>query len=44
MKNTTRSTSDAALETAARLADWLHHRYLPDKAIDVLDEAGFRPG
>ncbi|MCA1808875.1 MAG: ATP-dependent Clp protease ATP-binding subunit, partial [Lentisphaerae bacterium] len=35
--------SDGALETAARLADrYITGRYLPDKAIDVLDEAGAR--
>ncbi len=33
--------SDAALKTAARLSDkFLNDRYLPDKAIDVIDEAG----
>lgn len=32
---------EAALEAAARLADrYITDRYLPDKAIDVLDEAG----
>jgi ATP-dependent Clp protease ATP-binding subunit ClpC len=35
--------SDAALETAARLSDrYLTGRFLPDKAIDVMDEAGAR--
>jgi ATP-dependent Clp protease ATP-binding subunit ClpC len=35
--------SDAALEAAARLADrYISDRYLPDKAIDVIDEAGSR--
>ncbi len=33
--------TDAALKTAARLSDkFLNDRYLPDKAIDVIDEAG----
>ncbi|ALM54558.1 ATP-dependent Clp protease ATP-binding subunit ClpA [Halomonas huangheensis] len=33
--------TDAALDTAARLADrYINDRYLPDKAIDVIDEAG----
>jgi len=33
--------SDAALKTAARLSEkFLNDRYLPDKAIDVIDEAG----
>nr|WP_300310788.1 ATP-dependent Clp protease ATP-binding subunit ClpA [Halomonas sp.] len=33
--------TDAALECAARLADrYINDRYLPDKAIDVIDEAG----
>ncbi|WP_235041757.1 ATP-dependent Clp protease ATP-binding subunit ClpA [Vreelandella profundi] len=33
--------TDAALESAARLADrYINDRYLPDKAIDVIDEAG----
>lgn len=32
---------DHALETAARLADrYINDRYMPDKAIDVVDEAG----
>jgi ATP-dependent Clp protease ATP-binding subunit ClpC len=35
--------SDAALEAAARLSDrYISDRYLPDKAIDVIDEAGSR--
>jgi len=35
--------SDAALEAAARLADrYISDRFLPDKAIDVIDEAGSR--
>jgi ATP-dependent Clp protease ATP-binding subunit ClpA len=35
--------SDEAIELAARLsAKYLHDRHLPDKAIDVLDEAGAR--
>jgi len=35
--------SDAALEAAARLSHrYIMGRYLPDKAIDVLDEAGAR--
>ncbi|MGO2242127.1 MAG: ATP-dependent Clp protease ATP-binding subunit ClpA, partial [Halomonas sp.] len=33
--------TDAALESATRLADrYINDRYLPDKAIDVIDEAG----
>ncbi len=33
--------SDEALKTAAELSSrYIHDRYLPDKAIDVLDEAG----
>ncbi len=33
--------TDAALESAARLADrYINDRHLPDKAIDVIDEAG----
>ncbi len=35
--------TDAAIEAAAKLADrYINERYLPDKAIDVLDEAGAR--
>ena len=35
--------SDKALETAVRLSDrYITDRYLPDKAIDVMDEAGSR--
>ena len=35
--------TDSALETAVRLSDrYITGRYLPDKAIDVLDEAGSR--
>jgi ATP-dependent Clp protease ATP-binding subunit ClpC len=35
--------SDAALEAAVRLADrYISDRFLPDKAIDVIDEAGSR--
>jgi ATP-dependent Clp protease ATP-binding subunit ClpC len=35
--------TDKALETAAKLSDrYITARYLPDKAIDVLDEAGAR--
>lgn len=35
--------ADDAIETAARLADrYITGRYLPDKAIDMLDEAGAR--
>src|ERR1051325_8037202 len=35
--------SDTALETAVRLSDrYITDRYLPDKAIDVMDEAGSR--
>ena len=35
--------SDAALEAAARLSDrYIADRYLPDKAIDLIDEAGSR--
>jgi ATP-dependent Clp protease ATP-binding subunit ClpC len=37
------SYSDEALEAAARLSDrYLTGRYLPDKAIDIIDEAGAR--
>ncbi len=37
------SYSDEALELAVRLADrHIHDRHLPDKAIDVIDEAGAR--
>ncbi len=33
--------TDAALESAARLSDrYINDRHLPDKAIDVIDEAG----
>ncbi len=33
--------TDGALESAARLADrYINDRFLPDKAIDVIDEAG----
>ena len=33
--------SDKALQTAAELADkYINDRHLPDKAIDVIDEAG----
>lgn len=33
--------TDAAMETAVRLASrYINDRYLPDKAIDVIDEAG----
>lgn len=39
----TLSYHDDAIEQAARLADkYIADRYLPDKAIDVLDEAGSR--
>jgi ATP-dependent Clp protease ATP-binding subunit ClpC len=39
----TLSYHDDAIEQAARLADkFIADRYLPDKAIDVLDEAGSR--
>ncbi len=35
--------SDAAIDAAVRLSDrYITDRYLPDKAIDVLDEAGSR--
>jgi ATP-dependent Clp protease ATP-binding subunit ClpC len=35
--------TDAAVETAVRLSDrYITDRYLPDKAIDVMDEAGSR--
>jgi ATP-dependent Clp protease ATP-binding subunit ClpC len=35
--------SDAALEAAAKLSDrYISDRYLPDKAIDLIDEAGSR--
>ena len=35
--------SDKALESAVRLSDrYITDRYLPDKAIDVMDEAGSR--
>lgn len=35
--------SDEVLEAAVRLSDrYIHDRYLPDKAIDVIDEAGSR--
>ncbi|MEN9265762.1 MAG: ATP-dependent Clp protease ATP-binding subunit [Thermostichales cyanobacterium BF4_bins_65] len=35
--------SDAALEAAAKLADqYISDRFLPDKAIDLIDEAGSR--
>jgi len=35
--------TDQALETAVRMADrYITDRYLPDKAIDVMDEAGSR--
>ncbi|NJN57620.1 MAG: ATP-dependent Clp protease ATP-binding subunit [Leptolyngbyaceae cyanobacterium SL_5_9] len=35
--------SDAALEAAAKLSDrYISDRYLPDKAIDLVDEAGSR--
>jgi len=35
------SYTNAAIEQAAKLADrYINDRYLPDKAIDVLDEAG----
>ncbi len=35
--------TDAALETAVRFADrYLNDRFMPDKAIDVIDEAGAR--
>jgi ATP-dependent Clp protease ATP-binding subunit ClpC len=37
------SISDAALVTAATLADrYINDRFLPDKAIDLIDEAGAR--
>ncbi|MGQ9555773.1 MAG: Clp protease N-terminal domain-containing protein, partial [Anaerolineae bacterium] len=37
------SITDASLEEAARLAArYIHDRFLPDKAIDVIDEAGSR--
>lgn len=35
--------SDAVIEAAVRLSDrYIHDRFLPDKAIDVIDEAGSR--
>ena len=35
--------SDEALEAAARLSDrYISNRFLPDKAVDILDEAGAR--
>jgi ATP-dependent Clp protease ATP-binding subunit ClpC len=35
--------TDAAIESAVRMADrYITDRYLPDKAIDVMDEAGSR--
>ncbi len=35
--------SESAIEASAKLADrYINERYLPDKAIDVLDEAGAR--
>jgi len=35
--------SDAALEAAAKLSDrYINDRFLPDKAIDLIDEAGSR--
>ena len=35
--------TDDALQTAVQLADrYIQDRYLPDKAIDVIDEAGAR--
>jgi ATP-dependent Clp protease ATP-binding subunit ClpC len=35
--------TDAALEVAVRMADrYLNDRFMPDKAIDVIDEAGAR--
>jgi len=35
--------TDAAIETAVRMSDrYITDRYLPDKAIDVMDEAGSR--
>lgn len=37
------SITDAALEAAAKLADrYISDRHLPDKAIDLIDEAGSR--
>ncbi|HET8601449.1 MAG TPA: ATP-dependent Clp protease ATP-binding subunit [Segeticoccus sp.] len=37
------SITDAALATAANLADrYINDRFLPDKAIDLIDEAGAR--
>jgi len=37
------SFTDAALEAAAKLSDrYISDRYLPDKAIDLIDEAGSR--
>ncbi|PRZ09528.1 ATP-dependent Clp protease ATP-binding subunit ClpC [Isoptericola sp. CG 20/1183] len=37
------SITDAALVSAAQLADrYINDRYLPDKAIDLIDEAGAR--
>ena len=36
--------TDAALVNAATLADrYINDRFLPDKAIDLIDEAGARP-
>jgi len=35
--------SDESLEAAARLSDrYISNRFLPDKAVDILDEAGAR--
>ncbi|KQB86200.1 ATP-dependent Clp protease ATP-binding subunit [Corynebacterium lowii] len=37
------SITDSALEAAARLSDrYINDRYLPDKAVDLIDEAGAR--
>ncbi|MBC2681269.1 ATP-dependent Clp protease ATP-binding subunit [Corynebacterium anserum] len=37
------SITDGALEAAARLADrYINDRFLPDKAVDLIDEAGAR--
>src|SRR5699024_310677 len=37
------SITDEALEAAAQMADrYISDRYLPDKAIDLIDEAGSR--
>ncbi|MDK6260007.1 MULTISPECIES: ATP-dependent Clp protease ATP-binding subunit [Corynebacterium] len=37
------SITDGALEAAARLSDrYINDRYLPDKAVDLIDEAGAR--